>query len=62
MIHELDSPFRAAWYFSDNYVSLLPGETLKLAVRDVRLQQPGLARPAEIEATGPRIARVTLRI
>lgn len=49
-------------HFSDNYVSLLPGESLQLTVRDARLGQRGLAPPVEIEATGPRTGRVTLTL
>lgn len=49
-------------HFSDNYVSLLPGESLHLTVRDARLEEAHLARAVEIEAIGPRSNRATLRL
>jgi exo-1,4-beta-D-glucosaminidase len=49
-------------HFSDNYVSLLPGECISVVVRDAR-STPGSRVPAaEVEAVGPRSARVALRL
>jgi len=49
-------------HFSDNYVSLLPGECISVVVRDARLDPDRLAPAAEVEATGARVARVTLAL
>jgi len=51
-------------HFSDNYISLLPGEAREVLLRDARTfdQAARLAAPAEVEATGPRLSRVTLRL
>jgi exo-1,4-beta-D-glucosaminidase len=49
-------------HFSDNYVSLLPGECISVVVRDARLRESARPPAAKIEATGPRVASVTLAI
>lgn len=47
-------------HFSDNYVSLLPGECISVVVRDARSSGNRGAPAAKVEAAGPRLAPVTL--
>ncbi len=61
-------------HFSDNYISLLPGEAVPVTLRDARSLEAGKAAAAVgarrtqpeaacvVEATGPRLARVTLQL
>ncbi len=55
--------------FSDNYISLLPGEGVEVVLRDARVstrqsltETARAAAAAEVEATTPRGARATLRL
>ena len=49
-------------HFSDNYVSLLPGECISVVVRDARSSESRGAEAAEVEVTGPRLKRATLAL
>jgi exo-1,4-beta-D-glucosaminidase len=49
-------------HFSDNYVSLLPGECISVVVRDTRSSGNRGAPAAKVEAAGPRLAPVTLAL
>lgn len=47
-------------HFSDNYVSLLPGDALSITVRDARSGDGRMAAAAVVEATGPGLTPFTL--
>lgn len=49
-------------HFSDNYISLLPGEALPVVLRDARSGEGRKPAATVVEATGPRQAPVTLRL